>query len=127
MSPKSLVSILILSILAFSPCLYAAEMAQKNTAIHKLQRGFVNIALSPVEVSAELAKEKKVDSAVPSWGTGILRGSFYAVGRALSGVYDIVTFPVPIPQNYESLVEPELPWDRLEKGEPYASSSPKKP
>ena len=28
--------------------LQAAEMASKNTAVHKLQRGFVNIALSPV-------------------------------------------------------------------------------
>ncbi len=127
MSPKSAVSILVLSLIIFSPFSYAAEMAEKNTPMHKLQRGFVNIALSPVEVSAELHKEKKVDSAVPSWGTGILRGSFYAVGRALSGVYDILTFPVPIPQNYESLVEPGLPWDRLQPGEAYASSAPKKP
>ncbi len=126
-SPKIItLSFLIALSAALPQHLQAAEMAAKNTAIHKLQRGFVNIALSPVEISAELHKEKKVDNALPSWATGFFRGSFYTVGRALSGVYDILTFPLPVPANYESLVEPGLPWDRLNPGEPYPAPEPKK-
>lgn len=97
------------------PILRAAEIAPEGTPVRKLQRGFLNIALSPIEISRELDSEKKVDSFVPSWFSGIGRGSFYAVGRALAGVYDMLTFFAPVPAGYEPLVSPEFAWEHLPK------------
>jgi putative exosortase-associated protein (TIGR04073 family) len=92
----------------------AAQIAAEGTPVRKLQRGFLNIALSPIEISNELAKEKKVESAIPSWFfTGLGRGGAFMVGRALAGVYDMVTAPFPLPSGYAPLVYPEFAWEHF--------------
>jgi putative exosortase-associated protein (TIGR04073 family) len=92
---------------------YAAELAEEGTPARKLQRGFLNIALSPVEFSNEIVKLKKADTALPSWFVGIIKGSFNAVGRGVVGAFEILTFPVPVPSNYAPVVKPEFTWDYL--------------
>lgn len=79
--------------------------------LRKAQRGFLNIALCPFEISNELAKEVRNDTLPPSWFAGIGRGSIYAVGRALVGVYELVTFPIPCPASYKPVIQPEFPWE----------------
>lgn len=98
-----------------SQVIYAAEV-ESSGPLRKLQRGFVNIALSPMELSNELATEKyeNADQMPPSWMTGTVRGIAFTAGRALAGVYDIVTFPLPLPREYGPIVEPEFPWQHLE-------------
>ncbi len=110
---------IVLIVLAFSlfciSNLHAAEIAPTGTPARKLQRGFLNVALSPLEISNELAREKKVDAFIPTWFTGFGRGSVLMVGRALVGVYDMVTAPVPFPAGYEPVISPEFPWEHLEE------------
>ena len=106
-------SVWLLTFLLFSNFLYAAELASPGTAERKLQRGFLNIALSPIDISHELSKEKRKDSFPPSWFAGLGRGGAFAFGRALAGVYEVVTFPLPLPGNYEPVVEPEFVWEHL--------------
>jgi len=90
------------------------EMEAQGTALRKLQRGVINMVLSPIEISHELHKEKRVAAYLPSWVSGLGRGSMFMVGRALSGAYDLLTFPVPLPSGYEPLVYPELVTEHLE-------------
>ncbi|HCM42289.1 MAG TPA: hypothetical protein DIS66_03115 [Candidatus Omnitrophica bacterium] len=101
-------------IAAVSQTSFAAEM-EESGPLRKLQRGFLNIALSPMEISNELAVEKHEnhDQMPPSWMTGLVRGIGFTAGRALAGVYDIVTFPIPLPKEYGPIVQPELPWEKL--------------
>ncbi len=96
------------------PLQAAPSMEPKGTAMRKLQRGVINIVLSPIEISHELHKDKTKEEYFPTWITGLLRGICYAGGRALSGVYDIVTFPLAVPSGYEPLVYPELVTEHLE-------------
>ena len=84
----------------FSPLIFAAEIAPEGTPARKLQRGFLNIALSPISISEELHKEKKADSFIPSWVAGLGRGTCFAAGRALMGVYEMATFFIPVPSGY---------------------------
>ncbi len=114
MNQRFFVSISLLLSLLCLPNLFAAEIAQTGTPARKLQRGFLNVALSPLEISNELASEKKVDAVFPTWVTGLGRGSVFAVGRALAGVYDMVTAPVPYPADYAPLVYPEFAWEHLD-------------
>ena len=91
----------------------ASTLAAKGTWQRKLQRGFLNTAFSPLEISNELAQEKKGGQAFLGWFKGLGEGSWFAVLRALSGIYDIVTFPVPLPSNYEPVYRPEFALEYL--------------
>lgn len=88
-----------------------AEIEGEATCLRKLQRGFLNVALSPFELSNELSKEVRNDTMPPSWVAGLGRGACYTVGRALVGVYEMVTFPLPLPANYAPVLQPEFPWE----------------
>lgn len=106
-----------LVLLAFVCPLIAAEVAPEaeiqgeGTMWRKAQRGFLNVALSPFEISNELSKEVRNDTVPPSWVAGLGRGMFYTVGRALVGVYEMVTFPLPWPDCYKPILQPEFPWE----------------
>ncbi|HTL48190.1 MAG TPA: exosortase system-associated protein, TIGR04073 family [Verrucomicrobiae bacterium] len=96
------------------PFVHAAELEPAGSPLRKLQRGFLNIALSPIEIVHELDRQKNVDSLVPSWFTGVGMGSAYMAGRIAAGAYEMVTFPVPLPSGYQPLVEPEFEWQHLD-------------
>ena len=104
----------VMSLLCFSAStLWATEVEPEGTMLRKLQRGFLNVALSPIEISNELSKEVKNDTLPPSWLTGAGRGAFYTVGRALTGVYEIVTFAIRCPSGYRPILKPEFAWRQL--------------
>lgn len=105
---------LLAALLFCQPVFAAPQMEETGTPLRKLQRGVINIVLSPIEISHELHVEKRKNEYLPSWVTGLGRGTAYMVGRALSGVYDLVTFPIPVPAGYEPLVYPELVTEHLE-------------
>ncbi|MEI7750592.1 MAG: exosortase system-associated protein, TIGR04073 family [Candidatus Omnitrophota bacterium] len=118
---KAIISFLVL--LAFACPLIAGEVApeaaiqEEGSMQRKAQRGFLNVALSPFEIANELSKEVRNNTAPPSWIAGLGRGSIYAVGRALVGVYEMVTFPIPYPAHYKPVLQPEFPW-QLAKEKP---------
>lgn len=103
--------------LSFAMPLIAAEaeveIQSEGSPQRKLQRGFLNIVLSPFEISNELSKEFRNNTFPPSWVAGLGRGSFYAVGRALVGVYEIVSFPLAYPNCYAPVLQPEFAWQHL--------------
>lgn len=96
------------------PSARAAELEEPGTRMRKLQRGFLNIALSPMDVFAELKKSKKEENIIPGWVGGLGRGSVFAVGRVLTGAFEMVTFFVPVPSNYEPIVQPEFAWQHFD-------------
>ena len=112
-SSKTWVALLALLVFSFPLMAAEVEVQGEGTPQRKLQRGFLNIALSPVEISNELSKEVRNDTFPPSWVAGLGRGSIYAVGRALVGIYEIVTFPIPYPAHYQPVLQPEFEWQHL--------------
>lgn len=108
----SLVLVLIFSVSAI-PSGFSAEIAPEGTMRRKMQRGFLNIALSPMEISHEVVNTQKYDTALPTWIAGLIKGSAKAFGRVFVGAYEIVTLPIPAPRNYAPVLQPEFPWDLL--------------
>jgi putative exosortase-associated protein (TIGR04073 family) len=90
-----------------------ARIKSEGTPLRKLQRGFLNIALAPLDITAELNKEQHRDTVPPSWVLALGRGGTYAVGRALVGVYEMLTFFIPAPGHYEPILYPEFTWEKL--------------
>lgn len=116
MKPLKILSVVLVALGMYSVCLQASEIEPNGTSWRKAQRGLLNIALSPIEISNELAKEIKNDTFPPSWVAGIGRGTAFMVGRALVGAYELVTFPIPYPAaNYEPILSPEFAWEHLPK------------
>jgi len=110
-------SVVLVALIGAAPLLQAVEIEAQGTPLRKLQRGFLNIALSPIEISNELAKEKRNETVPPSWVAGLGRGVALTAGRALIGVYEMVTFPFALPAGYKPVLQPEFPWDNLSKTE----------
>lgn len=89
---------------------FAAEIAASGPA-RKLQRGFLNVALSPFEISDKIVLTQRYDTALPTWIAGIIKGSLYTVSRIAVGAYEMVTAPVPAPSDYRPVMEPEFIWE----------------
>lgn len=104
--------IVLLGVLA--PLGSAAEVAPEGTIRRKLQRGFLNIALSPFEISHEIVNTQKYDTALPTWIAGFVKGTAKTGSRILVGTYEIVTSPIPVPAQYAPVLQPEFPWDLLD-------------
>ncbi|MFZ5802257.1 MAG: hypothetical protein ACOY3K_03980 [Candidatus Omnitrophota bacterium] len=109
-------------LLLFSLPLEAVEIAPEQTAGRRVQRAFTNIALSPFELTTELAREKaktgKKGQWEPSWAKGIAVGTLKSAGRAFRGAVELITAPIPTPPNFEWKTEREFAWELLESPKP---------
>ncbi|MFA6599762.1 MAG: hypothetical protein WC352_08565 [Candidatus Omnitrophota bacterium] len=94
------------------------QIAAEGSPVRKLQRGFLNVALSPIDLTTEFQKEQTRETFPPSWALAAGRGGCYAVGRALTGVYEMVTFLIPYPARYEPVIYPEFAWQKLPQDPP---------
>ena len=109
--------IIFIFFISFSTAASAFEISKTESMDHhkmwhKFKRGLINVMTSPVEVpkqiKAEYASESeefgpKVASAVG----GTFKGIAYFGGRLGSGLWDMVTFSLAVPEDYGPLMKPE--------------------
>jgi putative exosortase-associated protein (TIGR04073 family) len=76
-----------------------------GTPIHKLERGAINIITCPLELPASMISVADQKGEIFGFAIGAAEGAFTTVFRAVSGVYDTVTFFIP-PYN-RPIMEPE--------------------
>lgn len=96
-----------------------ASLETKSTVqnpAEKLNRGIINIVTAPIEIAkqVDLSWKKSADETKPvSVGifSGLLKGLVNTVGRAGSGLWDVVTFPFTTSKNHEPLMKPEFVLD----------------
>lgn len=88
------------------------DVYRENTDIekifHKLGRGVVNVLTGWVEIPKNIAKEwRKTD---PFTGTiiGLFKGLGWGIARTFAGFYEVISFPFPVPRNYEPIMQPEF-------------------
>lgn len=88
----------------------AEERTGPAAAGRKAIRGLANSGLGIV---AELPKTIYYDTLEdgPLYGLtiGILEGLSWGIARSLIGIYEVVTFPLPIPTGYHPILRPEYP------------------
>jgi len=88
------------------------DVYRENTDIqkifHKLGRGVVNVLTGWIEIPKNIAEEwRRTD---PFTGTilGLFKGIGWGVARTFAGFYEIISFPFPVPRNYEPVMYPEF-------------------
>lgn len=78
----------------------------------KLARGVTNFCLG----WTELPKQIYLVSRDEGWVAGMLRGPVDGLGwftaRTIAGMYEVFTFPLPLPPRYQPLVTPDYVWQQ---------------
>lgn len=87
--------------------------SEENTMADKFKRGLINIFTSPLEIPKQIKnywnKGKEKDQRNIVWVTaGTVKGIANMVGRLGSGAWDVTTFNVNFPKNYDPLMKPEF-------------------
>ena len=74
----------------------------------KLGRGLSNIAFGWMELPKGIEDVGEQNNFIAATTWGPIYGLGRTVNRTLAGVYEVVTFPVPLPKDFEPLVQPEF-------------------
>ncbi|NQT28645.1 MAG: exosortase system-associated protein, TIGR04073 family [Candidatus Omnitrophica bacterium] len=95
-------------LITFQLCLVPAYARDYNP-LSKFARGLVNVTMGWLEIPRQMVKVKEAENHEVSgeiagifWGP--LKGFTYFVGRAIVGIYEVGTFPIP---TYKPLIRPE--------------------
>ena len=89
------------------------EPPSGHHALRKLGRGIGNTLFGVVEVPNQITKaHAEHGGGAFFYGTG--KGLFRWIGRELVGVYEIITFPLPLPSGYKPIMQPEFPGEDYE-------------
>jgi len=103
---KIIAIIACVTLLAMSSVAFASEATDNR--IEKLGRGAANIFTSPYEIIYRINESNDKDGVGAAFTWGILYGVVRMGVRAVVGVYEMATFPVPLPSDYKPIItDPE--------------------
>ncbi len=90
----------------------SAGTIDHNSAGDKLVRGLSNVFLGFLEVPRNIHNvSESRNSLLQGWTVGLGEGLGYTLLRMGAGVYEVVTFPFPLPEGYRPIVKPPFVWD----------------
>ncbi len=72
----------------------------------KLGRGISNILTAPLQYVIQTSRLNEDHDAVTALLGGLVNGTGFMLWRMGVGVYEVVTFPVPVPSNYGPVLDP---------------------
>ena len=91
-----------------------ATAAEEGTAARKYGRGLAGMVLGFLEVPGNIVQETRTNGAVSGLTIGFAMGLGKLVVREITGVYDFVTAPFPVPSGFQPVLQPEFPWQYFE-------------
>jgi putative exosortase-associated protein (TIGR04073 family) len=89
-------------------------LAQEYTAARKAGRGVAGMTLGVLEVPGNVVQETRTNGFFSGATVGFAMGVGKLVARELVGVYEFVTAPFAVPENFEPVLQPEFPWGYFE-------------
>ena len=98
---------LIATFLIIATVLLCATPSYGQDVINKLGRGVANLFTGWIEFPKEIINVTSSDGDVKGLFVAPIVGLWKALGRTFVGLYEIVTFPIPLPAGYEPIVYPE--------------------
>jgi len=99
-----------LSLIAAALVLLVTTNVQADTALQKLGRGFAGLAFGFLEIPANLNQETEARGGPLGFPIGLVKGTGMMVGRYLVGAYEVISAPIPFPEDYQAILQPEYPW-----------------
>lgn len=87
------------------------EQNYPTAAGRKLGRGVANLAFGWIDIFKGISDVAAENNTIAAMTWGPIYGLGKAVVRTAAGAYEIVTFPIPVPPDFEPLVQPEFVLD----------------
>ena len=97
-----MVCLLVFAVLGMSTQCHAQD------PVKKLGRGLANILTGWVELPKNIYDTSVEDNILVGLTMGLAKGVGMFIVRTGAGVYEAVTFPFPIPEDYQPVLEPEF-------------------
>jgi putative exosortase-associated protein (TIGR04073 family) len=89
-------------LISLAPRTFASE----ENAFTKFGRGMANIIISPGELYTQpLLLSKNSEPSIAIFG-GLFKGILMFAAREVVGIYEVITFPIPVPKGYRPIIEP---------------------
>jgi len=96
------ITIVMVMVLALASSSYAQDPAKK------LGRGLANILTGWIELPKNIYDTSVEDNPLAGLTIGLAKGVGMTIVRTGAGIYEVVTFPFPIPEDYGPVLEPEF-------------------
>ena len=97
-----IMTLVIIMVLAVATSSYAQDPAKK------LGRGLANILTGWIELPKNIYDTSVEDNPLAGLTIGLAKGIGMTIVRTGAGIYEVVTFPFPIPEDYGPVLEPEF-------------------
>ncbi len=98
---KKVIAVLIVIVLVLA----VSAPGYADNAVDKLGRGVANVITSPFELTKGMDDAKQENGIFAACTTGLLKGTVNIVKRAAVGVFEIATFPIPLPADYKPILK----------------------
>ena len=98
--------VVVLVLIVSLVCIHSQCFAQN--ALRKLGRGTSNVVTSAFEIPKSIQEMFYEEGVMAAATYGVLDGIYKFVLRTVVGVYEVATFPIPFPDGYAPIVEPEF-------------------
>lgn len=106
MKKGALRGIVVILAVMFALNVFSTNCYSQN-ALQKLGRGIANIVTGWIEIPKNIYETSQDENIALGLTVGLAKGLGMSIIRTGAGIYDTVTFPFPIPEDYEPLLEPE--------------------
>ena len=107
---KKIICLTLAVLLALSTQVYAANPGP----LTKIGRGVTNIVTCFGEYIYQIPRSvEQTPDYFSAAVVDVVRGTGFTIFRAVTGVYDVLTFPFPGANNYESIIKPDTVFDKL--------------
>ena len=93
--------VVVLSLATASACL------AQDDAFSKLGRGVANTLTGWVELPKNVYNTSVEDNAFTGMTLGLAKGAGMTLVRMGAGIFEVATFPFPVPEDYKPVLEPE--------------------
>ena len=101
MKKSIIVVVALMMIVSIATTCYAQDPGKK------LMRGLANVLTGWVELPKNIYETSVEDNVFAGLTIGLAKGVGMTIVRTGAGVYETITFPFPIPEDYAPVLEPE--------------------
>ena len=105
-------------------CISLCVTSRAQDMGEKFKRGVVNTACGVLEVPGCVTDMTAKNGALMGYTVGFFKGVGMIPVRTLLGVYELLTFYVPAPKDYQPVIKPDTPFNYFVDWRPQSLTPP---